>query len=83
MPGSPLDAALSGTARTLTTASVLIGAAALLSLLAAPALKTGTTRRKATGARANDQTNGSAPAVEDSASSEAVPTGSAARSGER
>jgi hypothetical protein len=48
MPGSPLDGALAGTARTLTTASVLVGSAALLSLLAAPTLKTGTKSRKAT-----------------------------------
>jgi hypothetical protein len=42
MPGSPLDPTLTGTARTLTTTSVLVGTAALLSLLTAPALRTGT-----------------------------------------
>jgi hypothetical protein len=47
MPGSPLAATLTGTVRTLTTASVLIGAAAVLSLLTAPQLKTGATSRKA------------------------------------
>lgn len=52
MPGSPLGAALSGTALTLTTASVLIGAAAVLSLLAAPTLKTGTrSKPRGTGSR--------------------------------
>jgi hypothetical protein len=51
MPGSPLDPTLTGTARTLTTTSVLVGTAALLSLLTAPALKTGTSSR--TGARSH------------------------------
>lgn len=64
MPGSPLDAALSGTARTLTTASVLIGTAAVLSLLAAPALKTGTSSRKKAEARAKVRAGGSEPGSE-------------------
>lgn len=41
MPGSPLNALLTGTVRTLATASIIIGAAAVLTLLQAPQLKTG------------------------------------------
>jgi hypothetical protein len=59
MPGSPLAATLTGTVRTLTTASVLIGTAAVLSLLTAPQLKTGATSRKARRRRKA----GSAPAA--------------------
>jgi hypothetical protein len=61
MPGSPLDAALSGTARTLTTASVLIGTAAVLSLLAAPALKTGTGKKAKAAASGGDSVGSPAP----------------------
>jgi hypothetical protein len=61
MPGSPLDSTLTGTARTLTTTSVLVGTAALLSLLAAPALKTGTSAPKGTGAADAEQVNGQVP----------------------
>jgi hypothetical protein len=45
MPGSPLNAQISGTARTLTIAAITIGAAAVLTLLSAPQLKTGATTR--------------------------------------
>jgi len=41
MPGSPLNAQLTGTVRTLATAAIIIGAAAVLTLLQAPQLKTG------------------------------------------
>jgi hypothetical protein len=41
MPGSPLDAEISGTARTLATASIIISAASVLSLVSAPQIKTG------------------------------------------
>lgn len=41
MPGSPLNAQLTGTVRTFATAAIIIGAAAVLTLLQAPQLKTG------------------------------------------
>ena len=42
MPGSPLNVALTGTVWTLTSASIAVGATALLALVFAPQLKTGT-----------------------------------------
>jgi hypothetical protein len=42
MPGSPLNVQLGGTVRTITAASITVGAAALLSLVFAPQLKAGT-----------------------------------------
>jgi hypothetical protein len=42
MPGSPLNVQLTGTVWTLTAASITIGSAAVLALLFAPQLKTGT-----------------------------------------
>ena len=42
MPGSPLNVSLTGTVWTLTASSITIGAAAVLSLVFAPQLKTGT-----------------------------------------
>jgi len=42
MPGSPLDVQVSGTARTLAIASIVIAAATVLSLILTPQLRTGT-----------------------------------------
>ena len=42
MPGSALNTQLTGTVRTITAASIAIGGAAILSLVFAPQLKTGT-----------------------------------------
>jgi len=42
MPGSAFNIQIGGTTRVLATASIVIGAAALLTLLFAPQLKSGT-----------------------------------------
>lgn len=52
MPGSALNVQLAGTARTLTTASIAIGAAAILVLVFGPVLKSGTTKTGSDGQRA-------------------------------
>jgi hypothetical protein len=49
MPGSPLNAQLTGTPRTLAIATVVIGVAALLTLAFAPQLKVGTSTKIKTG----------------------------------
>ena len=62
MPGSPLDVQMSGTARTLAASTIAIAAAAVLTLLSAPQLKSGTSKMAAASPR--PRTNTARPEVD-------------------